>query len=461
MPLRESLLRLLAVAVLFAAATAMVARSGVGGKSDAMAAGRAALRGLGLEPVGDPETSLEADQPLAWAVERSRPGRAGVSLARGEAGAVRWRVRYPGGGEAAVAVGGQLLSARRPLPAAPGADLFPLQVQASLSRALTQLVDDPGRWTLFRTQSWREGGHLWVRGRFLGASGALPAGWRREAEVELAGSTVIGLRRWVHPLGTDSGVVAGRIAELRLLRRPALLLVGIALLGALLAGAEAVAFHERVAFWRGAAVALAVAGLGEVAGAPRLETAVHAAVGGLAVTLAPIWTALPKTRLRLGPPSGAALWLAVAALPALVTGAGGWVPESRSLPAEVTPALLLASAWLPALSEEPLLRGVLPGLTSPVLGWWGGALLGAGIGTLLHPAPAVPLVASLGVELAMQLGLVLTARFGGLGAAVLARGTCEALLWRHVFPEGAMFDRVTLLPIAIGVILLAWPRPRE
>ena len=461
MPVRESLLRLLGVAVLFAAAVVMFARGGIGGGTGAVPSSRAALRGLGFEPVGEPETTLEVDQPLAWAVERSHPGREGVALARGEAGAVRWRVRFSGGGEAAVAVGGQLLSVRRPVPVAPGADLFPLQVQPSLQQALPRLVPDPERWTLFRSQSWWEGGHLWVRGRFLGGSGELPAGWRREAEVELAGSTPTALRRWVHPLGIDSGVVAGRIAELQLLRRPALLVVGIALLGALLAGAEAVAFHERVAAWRGLAVAGVVAVLGEVSGSPRPETAAMAVVGGLAVTLAPMWTALPKTRLRLGPPAGAALWLVVAALPGVVTGIGAWMPESRSIPVDVSPALLLASAWLPALAEEPLLRGVLPGLASPVLGWWGGALLGAGIGSVLHPAPAVPLVASVGVELVMQLGLVLTARWGGLGAAMLARGTCEALLWRHVVPDGAAFDRVTLVGLVIGVILLAWPRSRD
>ncbi len=104
----------------------MLARGGIGGEQGAVAAGRAALRGLGFDPVGDPEAALEVDQPLAWAVERSRPGRAGVALARGETGAVRWRVRFPGGGEAVVAVGGQLLSVRRPVPAAPGPDLFPL-----------------------------------------------------------------------------------------------------------------------------------------------------------------------------------------------------------------------------------------------------------------------------------------------------------------------------------------------
>ncbi len=96
-----------------------------------------------------------------------------------------------------------------------------------------------------------------------------------------------------------------------------------------------------------------------------------------------------------------------------------------------------------------------------MLGWWGGALLGAGIGAVLHPAPAVPLVASVAVELAMQAGLVLAARWGGVGAAVLARGTCEALLWRHVYPEGAAFDRAALVGIAIGVVLLAWPRRRD
>jgi hypothetical protein len=111
--------------------------------------------------------------------------------------------------------------------------------------------------------------------------------------------------------------------------------------------------------------------------------------------------------------------------------------------------------------EEPLLRGALPALVAPVAGWWGAALLAAPVGALLHPLPSVPLLASLALEVALQAGLAVVARFAGVGGAVLARGTYEALIRRASFPVGTDCDRVALIGVAIGTVLLLWPRRRE
>ena len=59
----------------------------------------------------------------------------------------------------------------------------------------------------------------------------------------------------------------------------------------------------------------------------------------------------------------------------LVSGMGGFVPASPFLPPETGAWYLAATAWLPALVEEPVLRGALPALARPLLGWWGAALL--------------------------------------------------------------------------------------
>jgi hypothetical protein len=44
---------------------------------------------------------------------------------------------------------------------------------------------------------------------------------------------------------------------------------------------------------------------------------------------------------------------------------------------------------------------------------------------------------------------------------VLARGTYEALIRRASFPLGTTWDRVALLGVLIGTVLLLWPRRRE
>ena len=149
------------------------------------------------------------------------------------------------------------------------------------------------------------------------------------------------------------------------------------------------------------------------------------------------------------------------AAPFVVNGTGGWLPRTPPLPESVSPLLLLAAAWLPALAEEPLLRGAVPGLLGPVLGWWGGAAAGACLGALFHPLPAVPLVASLGVELALQLGLACVARVAGVGGAVLARGTLASVTLRRALPLGPAADAAALAGVALGALLIAARRRRE
>jgi hypothetical protein len=443
------------------AGVALVRGRGVSGGARAVSDARAAMVRLGYEPIGEPTASFEGDQELAWALERAKPGPDGVSLARGEGGALRWRVVFPGGGETQVTIDGLVWSLRRPVPTAPGPDLFPSLARARVEAAVAQAVTDPAAWHLVRAQSWREGGHTWERAWFVGGSGPLPSGWRRELELEMVGSTVVSWRRLVHPFGIDLGVVTGRMAELRMLRRPAMLGLAILVVGVLVAGAEAVAYRETVAPLRGIAYGIVVVLAGSFAGdaltAAPLEGVVLAAV----IAVMPAWTALPRSRLRFGPAAGVALAGLTLAGRAFILGAGGWVPVTSPVPADMGASRLLAESWVPALVEEPLLRGALPALAAPVVGWWGAALLAAPVGALLHPLPAVPLLSSIALELVLQAGLAIVARYAGVGGAVLARGTCEALVRRASFPVGSEFDRIALLGVAVGVVLLLWPRRRE
>jgi len=444
-----------------AAALTMVRGRGVGGEARAVSAAGAAMSRLGYHPIGEPTATFEGDQELAWALERARPGEDGVELARGEGGALRWRVVFPGGGETQITVDGLVWSLRRPVPTAPGPDLFPSLARARVEAAVAQAVPDPGAWRLVRAQSWREGGHTWERAWFVGGAGPLPSGWRRELELEMAGSTVVSWRRLVHPLGTDLGVVTGRMAELRTLRRPAMIGLAVLVVGVLVAGAEAVAYRESLAPLRGIAYGALVLAAGSLASDALTAAPVQAVVLATVVALLPAWTDLPPSRLRVGPAAGVALAGLTLAGHAVILGAGGWVPVTSPVPADMRPERLLAEAWLPALVEEPMLRGALPALAAPVVGWWGAALLAAPVGALLHPLPAVPLLSAIALELVLQAGLAVIARHAGVGGAVLARGTCEALVRRASFPVGPEWDRIALLGVAVGVVLLLWPRRRE
>jgi hypothetical protein len=451
-------LQVVLAAASLAAALALVRGRGVSGEVQAGALARAALARLGYEPLGEPSATFEGDQELAWALERAEPGPTGAALARGEGGAVRWRVVFPGGGEAQVTVDGTVWSLRRPVPSDPGPDLFPSMARALVEAAVAKAVPDPTAWRLVRAQSWREGGHIWERGWFVGGAGRLPPGWRRELELEMVGSTVISWRRTVHPLGTDLGVVTGRMAELRLLRRPALLGLAILVVGVFVAAAEAVAYRESTAIVRGVAYGLVTAAVGTFASDNLVAAPIQGAVLAVVVALLPVWTELPPTRLRFGPAAGVVLAAVALAGRAAILTWGGWTPVTAPVPGDIGVGRLLADAWTPALVEEPLLRGALPALAAPVVGWWGAALLAAPVGAALHPLPTVPLAASFALELLLQVGLAAVARYAGVGGAVLARGTCDALVRRGSFPVGSDWDQAALLGVVLGTVLLLWPR---
>ncbi|MFI5167553.1 MAG: hypothetical protein ACHQQS_13125 [Thermoanaerobaculales bacterium] len=460
MPRRLFLLQLLLAAVLLAAAITLVAGRGIGGAADATNLARSALARLGYQPIGQPHPTFQVDQELAWALERARPGPPGVALGRGEGAAVSWRVVFPGGGEAVVTTGGVVWSARRPVPSAPGKDLFPSQARSRVEAALAVAVPDVAGWKLVRAASWREGGHIWQRGWFAGEAGPLPTGWRRELELEMVGSTVVAWRRAVQPLGTDLGVVTGRIAELELLRKPALVGLGLVVIGVLLAAAEAVAYREALRPFRGLAFGAATVACGVLAGSSALAAGAWGVAVAIVVAVLPTWTDLPGRQWRWGPAIGFLLALVALGGRTVILGAGGWTPVTPLIGSNLGADRLLTEAWFPALAEEPLLRGALPALATPLVGWWGAALLAAPAGALLHPQPAVPLAASLALELLVQLGLALAARFAGVGGAVLARGTYELLLRRAAFPSGADWDVVGLAGVLLGAVMLLWP-PRD
>lgn len=431
---------------------------GIEGRREAVDAARAALRQLGYEAWGDPTVSLEVDQPLAWAVERSRPGWEGVRLARERSGAVRWRVRFAGGGEVVCSTSGLVWTVRRPVPTFTGDDLLPVVARGRFTEALQAAVADPDLWQERRFQSWFEGGRTWHRALFSGEAGALPESWTRELELEMAGSTLVGLQRRVRPRGVDLGVVSGRVAELETLGRPARFGLMMLVAGVLVAGAAATAYYERLAIGRGVAAGWLVMTVGWLAGKPWEAIVGQALAVALVVAVVPTFAVLPPGRGWRGAPVGVALAIGVMLARELVVRWGGWIPVTAPLSAEPDPWTLLGQSWLPALVEEPLLRAALPGILAPFLGWWGAAAVGAGLGSALHPLPSVPLSATLLLEFGLHLGLAVAARMGGLPAAVMARGTYESLVRRGAFPSGAPWNHAALLGVALGVGWLLWPR---
>lgn len=438
-------------------AAGLVLGRGVPGRGRAVEVAAATLERLGFTPVGDATVALEGDRLLAWALDRSTRNRRN-SPAWSEGGAVRWRVTFAGGGEAVVATGGTALAARRPLPTATGEDLFPAVAQPRLEAALAAIVDDARAWRAIRRQSWHEADHLWHRARFAGGPGRLPAGWRREIDVEMAGSTVVSFRRRVHPLGTDMGVVSGRVRELALLRTPALVGVALLVLAVLVRVAEGWAYHHRLAPLSGAGAALLLAVAGAGVGVPPATIALYALVVATVVTAWPLWEPPANPTPRWGGVAGVALAALALQAPATVAGFGGWIPAGPPAAATVSPLHLVAAAMFPALLEEPLLRGALPGLVRPLVGWWGGALAGGALGALLHTTPAVPLVATVAVGLVVQGGLIVLARNFGVTAAVAARFVFELIVRRPSFPAGAPWDGVVLAVVLLFAAHLAWPR---
>jgi len=456
-PRLRSLAAIVTALVVPLGAAGLVIGRGVPGRSRAVHVARTSLQRLGFAPVGEASVALEGDRLLAWALDRSARNRR-RSPAWSEGGAVRWRVTFAGGGEAVVTADGQPLAARRPLPTAAGEDLFPAVAQPLLEAALAGIVADATEWTAIRRQSWHEDDHVWHRARFRGGSGPLPSGWRREIEIEMAGSTVVSFRRRVSPLGTDMGVVSGRVRELALLRLPALVGLAVLVLAVLVRVAEGWAYHHRLApaAGIGAGVLVVVAALG--AGAPAGLVPLFGLVVATVVTAWPLWESPASPAPRWGGVAGVALAALILQAPSTVVSLGGWVPAGPPASPQTSMVHLVAVALLPALIEEPLLRGALPGLLRPIVGWWGGALAGGALGALLHTTPAVPLVATVGVNLVLQGGLIVLARGFGVTAAVLARFVCELILRRLAFPVGMPWDGVVLAAVLVAALYLAWPR---
>jgi energy-converting hydrogenase Eha subunit A len=439
-----------------AGAVALVWGKGWHGHLKAANAARVALAGIGYEPLGPPEVVAIAEQEVAWALERARPGPVGTQLAAAEAGAFRYRVTFPAGGEVEVTEGGLPWSVRRPSPARPGAVVFPLVATARTEERLRELVNDPQLWRLVSVQGWREGDASWQRSSFVGVGGTLPSGWRRELEVEALGSSVVSYRRRVLPDGIDLGVVKGRMAELATLRQPAQLGLVLLAFAAVVAVAEAFAYHERLMLGRSLLLGALVATIAVFLGGDSATAAAQGAVVALAVAALPAWPVLPPTRFRWAPAAGVAAAVVVLGGRQLVLHLGGWTPVSPPAAGEHGALVLLAGALLPALAEEPLLRGVLPGITAPYLGWWGAMLIGVPVGAALHALPAVPLAASLAVEIALQLAMVITARWYGVGGAVVARAVSEAVVRRPSFPAGLGIDILLIGVIVLGAVLLLW-----
>mgnify|MGYP001258108935 CR=1 FL=1 len=437
----------------------VIAGQGRQGRDVAAARARQVLSAVGFEPTGGALTTPEGEHERAWALERARPGPTGRRLAAGEGGALRWRVVFQGGGEVGLTEDGLLWSLRRPLPTDPGPSLYRPHAGRRLEQTLPRLVPDPEAWALDEVQTWDEEGTIWYRGRFLGGTGSLPQGWRREAEVEVAGSTLVGFLRRVQPLGIDLGVVQGRSRELELLRAPALVGLGLIVLAMLVTGVTSVVRHRPVAWAAGAAIAVAIGAAGAVAGEPVASWGGQALMVGVLMALLP--PELRGGRCGWGWGAWAGLGAAAIALAGrfLVSGMGGFVPASPFLPPETGAWYLAATAWLPALVEEPVLRGALPALARPLLGWWGAALLSVPVGALLHPLPAVPLAATVGLEVVVQLVLVGVAWRGGAIGAVAARGVLESTLRRPGFPAGWPWDLAVLAGLVVGVVCLtAWRR---
>jgi hypothetical protein len=454
--IRPFMVLLTAVLVVIAAVT-LVRGRGVPGHDEAIVESRAVLSGLGFTPRTEGSAVLESDQLVTWALERSSRER-GRDLAWGEGGAVRWRTTFADGGEAVVTPLGTLWSAHRPVPTAPGRDLFPAVAQLRLEAALSQLVSDPASWHAIRRQSWREGGHTWHRARFEGGAGPLPQGWRREIDVEMVGTTVFGFRRRLQPLGTPMGIVTGRVRELDVLRVPAFVGLVILLVAVLVSGAGGWAYSFRLSPFAAGAVGALVAGFSFLVGVPPYVLALLALSAAAAVWVAPLWASPCVAHPRWGPAAGVAVAIIALQAPAVVTSLGGWIPSTAAVATHSSPFHLVGAAALPALVEEPLLRGALPGLLAPLVGWWGAALAGAGLGSLLHGVPTVPLVVTILVGFVLQMSMVLVARAAGVTAAVLARGVCEVLLRRPSYPVGESWDTAALVVVGLALLYLVWPR---
>lgn len=381
-------------------------------------------RTMGFDPGPAGKIEYQARQGLLWAWELATKDTDGKPL---EPVAT---VHFLGGGEVGLQ-GEKLVRFRRPLPTDPGPAISPTLLPEQLSPKLQPIVDEVNSFAWQRLASRQEAGVTWHRAHLVRR---LPRGWQEELEVEIAGSTVIAVSRRLVPDPDPVGVVLGRVAELSRARWLAFATAGLSVLGLFLATTEAFWFRLHLPWLTSGLLALGAFALGRLAG--------HALGVSLFWALAVFFTALVVGGLGT-PASGrgrffATVGLALAAWsllwPELARFAGGWLPKTGTVLTEAF-WLVAAEAAFRALGEESLLRGGIPWLVRSFLGPSAAYLLAAGVGSLLHPLPAVPLPMAVIGDLAGQSALGWLAFRHGLASAVGARAVWELLRLGYFAPQ--------------------------
>lgn len=323
---------------------------------------------------------------------------------------------------------------RRPLPTDPGPTIPPALLAEQLRLKLEPVLPEFGAFTWQRLASRQEAGVTWHRALLVRGGGTLPAGWHEELEVEVAGSTVLALNRRLVPDPDPVGVVLGRASELALARWLALLAAGLGVLGLFLATAEALWFRLRMPVIQSLFFAALCFAAGRWSG--------HGQGASLFWAVAVFFSALVLGGMGTsGPRDGNPYLLVGLALagwsllwPEVARAAGGWVPQTGTVVTEGW-WVVVAEAGFRALGEEPLLRGGLPWLLGSFLGPAASAVLAAGVGSLLHPLPAVPLPYGVLGELSAQGSLGWLAHRHGWRAAVGARLVWELLRLGYHAPQ--------------------------
>lgn len=407
---------------------------------------------MGFDPGPAGATVYHARQGLLWAWE--------LAARRSDAGPLGpvATVHFLGGGEVGLQ-GDNVVRFRRPLPTDPGAAIPPALLAEQLPLKLAPLVPEVAGFTWQRLAFRQEAGMTWHRANLVRSGGTLPAGWQEELEVEVAGSTVIAMSRRLVPDPDPMGVVLGRTAELARARWLALLAAGMGVLGLFVATAEAFWFRLRLPWLESLFFSALCFALGRGAGHSTGVSLFWAVVVLLSALVLGGMGVSGSRGGRLYATAGLALAGSSLLWPKVVLAAGGWLPRTGAV---VTEAwwVVAAEAAFRALGEEPLLRGGIPWLLRSFLGRSAGAVLAAGVGSLLHPLPAVPLPYGILGEFLGQGALGWLAYRQGWGSAVGARLVWELLRLGYFapqFPWGTAWQVLVLW--ALGS--LVWPTRRR